>query len=121
MLVRRLGLAVSAIGRARTLRPVSVHRRRRSLALLAVPLAIAGCGGSGSPSSPNSSSDNAAHDAAPALSEQQYQALVDDGANAVKASLSSVRGAGSRSGLHSRLEKSAAKLEKAAATLTAIK
>ncbi len=90
---------------------------RRNLALAAVPFAIAGCGGSDAPSTPSDDAPKATS----AVSEQEYQGLVDDGATAVGRSLSSVRGAGSRSGLQSRLEQSATTIETAAADLGAIK
>jgi hypothetical protein len=86
----------------------------RSVALV-VLLAIGGCGGGGAPTS----SDRAPAAAAKALTEAEYQALLDDNADAVSRALSSVRGAGTRDGLQTRLEQSAAALEKASAKLGA--
>src|SRR4051812_34427533 len=101
-------------------RHVSHSHRRRTLALLAVPLIAAGCGSS---SSGGTSTDDDGGKAAttPALSEQEYQALVDDAEAAVSKSLSSVRGAGTRKGLQSRLESSAEDVEKSVAELDSAK
>ena len=98
---------------------MSVFHRRRNLVLLAAPLAVAavGCGSSSSSSDPS----DTASTAAPPISEQEYQALVEDASKAVSRSLSSVRGAGSRSGLETRLERSATSVEKATGKLKAVK
>lgn len=94
----------------------SSPRRRGTVALVAL-LAIAGCGGAATPS------DNAGKDGssatAKAFTEDEYQALLDDSGDAVSKALSSVRGAGSRDGLQTRLERSATELEKATAALGA--
>jgi hypothetical protein len=93
------------------------HRRLLSATLVA-GIAIAGCGDSGSSTTSNDKAaggDSAA--AAPALSEADYKALVDDGSKAVSKTLSSVRGTSSRAGLQSRLEDSSASLDDAVGAL----
>jgi hypothetical protein len=92
----------------------------RSAALLLV-LAAAGCGGAGSTAT--KSGDNAAKGTpsatAAALSEDEYQSVLDDSARAVSRAVSDVRGAGSREGLQSRLERGASALDEAAGELGA--
>jgi hypothetical protein len=85
-----------------------------AVAFVAV-LAIGGCGGASSPSDSAGKDGSAA--TAKAFTEDEYQALLDDSGDAVKKALISVRGAGSRKGLQTRLERSASALEKAAGEL----
>jgi hypothetical protein len=94
--------------------------RRRHVAGLVVVLVIAGCGGGGS-SSTKSKDQSPAPAVAVALTEEQYQDLLEDSADTVNRALTSVRGAGSRDGLQTRLERSATALEEAAGELGASK
>jgi len=94
-------------------------RAPRTFLLLAVPIVVAGCG-SGASSGGSAASSGATATATPrALTEREYKALVTSGARAVSRSVADVRGAGSRSGLQSRLEKASKRLDKAAAELKA--
>src|SRR5690349_5492925 len=97
--------------------------RRSGLALFVLPIAFAGCGGSGSGTEddPGKPDGKATPTAAAALSEGEYQALVDDGSKAVKASLDEVRGASTRSGLQKRLQQSADAVGDAASGLSSAK
>jgi hypothetical protein len=86
---------------------------------LAVPIAVAGCG-SGAPSGGAAASNGATATPTPrVLTEREYKSLVADGARRVSRSVSNVRGAGSRSGLQSRLETGSKGLDEAAADLKA--
>jgi hypothetical protein len=89
----------------------------RTFLLLAVLIAIAGCG-SGSPSGGSSASRGATATATPrVLTEREYKSLVAAGARTVRKSVREVRGAGSRSGLRSRLETASKRLDEAATDL----
>ena len=77
--------------------------------LLLSTLVIAGCGGA-------EAADQAAREQAP-LSDAEYQALVDDGAAAVKSALSGARGADDRAALQQALEASASDIGEAAKQL----
>ena len=87
-----------------------------AVAFVAV-LAIGGCGDSGGDAGRRMTRHTA--EAAKAFTEDEYQALLDDSGDAVKKALTSVRGAGSRDGLQTRLERSASELTKAAGELGA--
>jgi hypothetical protein len=92
--------------------------RRLLLAALISGAVVAGCGDAGS-SGGGSGSDpvgKAAKDA-PALSEEAFQGLVDDGAKAVGTSLKKVRAASTRKGLQSRLEEASSSLDGASEAL----
>jgi hypothetical protein len=92
------------------------HRRLLTAAAVG-GLVVAGCGESGS-----SSADTAATDGTPAaaaaLSEAEYQDLVDDGTKAVSKALGGVRTTSTRSGLQSRLEDASGSLDDASKALS---
>jgi hypothetical protein len=96
------------------------HARYRN-AVLVLALAAAGCGEA--TSTATKSGDKAAKGApsatAAALSEDEYQSVLDDSAHAVSRAISEVRGAGSREGLRARLERGAAELDETAGELGA--
>ena len=93
----------------------------RTLALI-LALAAAGCGEATSTGTkPGGSAAKGTPSAKPAaLSEDEYQAVLDDSAHAVSRAIGEVRGAGStREGLRARLERGAAALDDAAGELGA--
>src|SRR4051812_17089258 len=100
--------------------PVAALRPRN--AVLLVLLVAAGCGGGGSATNTpdgQSATDTSAPEKAVPLTEDEYTALLDDSAHAVSRAVSDVRGAGTRGGLQTRLEKSGAALDEAAVALAA--
>src|SRR5687768_2879341 len=91
--------------------------RPRSAALVFV-VAAAGCGGAG-PANDQAAKDGGTAEKAVALTEDEYQGMLDDSARAVSRAISDVRGASTRAGLQNRLEKSGAALDEAAVALSA--